>query len=194
MEKCIIYLNFHCNCQCLCTCMYFQWLSLRLCLLLNLSTLLTWIIMFTSRHEQIKTMLTVLLSFHLFYSSCFFMQLFFLDGNFCIITYGIYFLQNRYLNRPIIELEIAAQEEMKIIELRLARLLESDIGSNAQVTSSTTPRGNNCFISYILFKEISDHHIIDIFMSLTLAFEMTTGKNVLLFFFLLDGQNLKEAI
>nr|XP_018682252.1 PREDICTED: uric acid degradation bifunctional protein TTL-like isoform X2 [Musa acuminata subsp. malaccensis] len=44
-------------------------------------------------------------------------------------------LKKRYLNRPIVELEIAAQEEMKIIELRLARLFNSDAGSNIPVTT-----------------------------------------------------------
>ncbi|XWS65723.1 hypothetical protein CRYUN_Cryun05aG0138100 [Craigia yunnanensis] len=34
-------------------------------------------------------------------------------------------LKNRYLNRPILELEIAAQEQMKIIELRLRKLLSA---------------------------------------------------------------------
>lgn len=42
-------------------------------------------------------------------------------------------LKKRYLNRPIVELEIAAQEEMKIIELRLAKLFKYDVG--------TTPSG-----------------------------------------------------
>ncbi|CAL9752494.1 unnamed protein product, partial [Musa acuminata subsp. burmannicoides] len=44
-------------------------------------------------------------------------------------------LKKRYLNRPIVELEIAAQEEMKITELRLARLFNSDAGSNIPVTT-----------------------------------------------------------
>ncbi|XP_042434243.1 uric acid degradation bifunctional protein TTL-like [Zingiber officinale] len=52
-------------------------------------------------------------------------------------------LKKRYLNRPLVELEIAAKEEMKIIELCLARLLESDARSNnsvinLRVSSSTT--------------------------------------------------------
>lgn len=42
-------------------------------------------------------------------------------------------LKKRYLNRPIVELEIAAQEEMKIIELRLEKLFKFDMG--------TTPSG-----------------------------------------------------
>ncbi|XP_042388940.1 uric acid degradation bifunctional protein TTL-like isoform X2 [Zingiber officinale] len=45
-------------------------------------------------------------------------------------------LKKRYVNRPIVELEIAAQEEMKIIELRLARLVKSDVGSNSSAPSS----------------------------------------------------------
>ncbi|WOL06295.1 uric acid degradation bifunctional protein TTL isoform X1 [Canna indica] len=46
-------------------------------------------------------------------------------------------LKKRYSNRPIAELEIAAQEQMKIIELRLARLFNSGVGPN---TSTTTHR------------------------------------------------------
>lgn len=41
-------------------------------------------------------------------------------------------LQKRYPNRPIVEFEIAAQEQMKITELRLAKLF-----STKQNTSST---------------------------------------------------------
>ncbi|RWW82004.1 hypothetical protein BHE74_00009558 [Ensete ventricosum] len=58
-------------------------------------------------------------------------------------------LKKRYLNRPIVELEMGAQEEMKIIELRLARLFNSDAGSNIPVTtglpvsSPTKPEGNS---------------------------------------------------
>ncbi|XP_010273187.1 PREDICTED: uric acid degradation bifunctional protein TTL-like, partial [Nelumbo nucifera] len=40
-------------------------------------------------------------------------------------------LKKRYPNRPIVEFEIAAQEEMKIIELRLAKLF----AAKAEVTS-----------------------------------------------------------
>lgn len=36
-----------------------------------------------------------------------------------------YTVQRRYTNRPIIEFEIAAQEQMKITELRLAKLFSS---------------------------------------------------------------------
>ncbi|XP_074572421.1 uric acid degradation bifunctional protein TTL-like [Curcuma longa] len=53
-------------------------------------------------------------------------------------------LKKRYLNRPIVELEIAAQEEMKIIELRLARLVKSDVGSNSPAPSSLP--GNSSII------------------------------------------------
>ncbi|RZR98045.1 hypothetical protein BHM03_00027338 [Ensete ventricosum] len=47
-------------------------------------------------------------------------------------------LKKRYLNRPIVELEMGAQEEMKIIELRLARLFNSDAGSNIPVTTGNS--------------------------------------------------------
>lgn len=38
---------------------------------------------------------------------------------------NVFVLQKRYSNRLIVELEIAAQEEMKITELRMAKLFES---------------------------------------------------------------------
>lgn len=34
-------------------------------------------------------------------------------------------MQRRYTNRPIVEFEIAAQEQMKITEIRLAKLFSS---------------------------------------------------------------------
>lgn len=49
----------------------------------------------------------------------------------------IYYLcwswQKRYTNRPIIEFEIAAQEQMKITELRLAKLFSA----KAKASSAT---------------------------------------------------------
>ncbi|XP_008786303.1 L10-interacting MYB domain-containing protein-like [Phoenix dactylifera] len=44
-------------------------------------------------------------------------------------------LKKRYLNRPIIEFELAAKEEMKIIELRLAKLFETQAGMTPSVTA-----------------------------------------------------------
>lgn len=38
------------------------------------------------------------------------------------LKYIILVLQNRYQNRPIVEFQIAAEEQMKITELRLAKL------------------------------------------------------------------------
>lgn len=44
-------------------------------------------------------------------------------------------LKKRYLNRPIVEFEIAAKEEMKIIELRLAKLFETQARTALSVTA-----------------------------------------------------------
>ncbi|XP_008796302.2 uric acid degradation bifunctional protein TTL-like isoform X1 [Phoenix dactylifera] len=44
-------------------------------------------------------------------------------------------LKKRYLNRPIVEFEIAAQEEMKIIELRLAKLFKTQARTTPSVTA-----------------------------------------------------------
>ncbi|KAL2966142.1 hypothetical protein AAZX31_16G100300 [Glycine max] len=44
-------------------------------------------------------------------------------------------LQRRYTNRPIVEFEIATQEQMKITELRLAKL-----SSSRENISSTTDK------------------------------------------------------
>lgn len=46
--------------------------------------------------------------------------------------------QRRYVNRPIVELEAAAQEELKITELRLAKLFSSE-----PTVPSTTTKGPN---------------------------------------------------
>lgn len=47
-------------------------------------------------------------------------------------------MQRRYTNRPIVEFEIAAQEQMKITELRLAKLFSSreNISSTADKDST----------------------------------------------------------
>ncbi|CAL4914721.1 unnamed protein product [Urochloa decumbens] len=47
-------------------------------------------------------------------------------------------LKRRYVNRPIVELEAAAQEELKITELRLAKLFSSE-----PTVPSTTNKGPN---------------------------------------------------
>lgn len=46
-------------------------------------------------------------------------------------------LQKRYPNRPIVEFEIAAQEQMKITELRLANLFSTK--TNASMSSDQFP-------------------------------------------------------
>lgn len=41
-------------------------------------------------------------------------------------------MQKRYPNRPIVEFEIAAQEQMKVTELRLVKLFSSKIKSTSK--------------------------------------------------------------
>ncbi|XP_068634778.1 uric acid degradation bifunctional protein TTL isoform X2 [Aristolochia californica] len=48
-------------------------------------------------------------------------------------------LKKRYPNRPIVELEVAAQEQMKITELRLAKLFESKVPTASPPTSTQYP-------------------------------------------------------
>ncbi|KFK27350.1 uric acid degradation bifunctional protein ttl [Arabis alpina] len=48
-------------------------------------------------------------------------------------------LKGRYVNRPIVELEIAAKEQMKITELRIAKLF-SDKAKGVSGTESTKPQ------------------------------------------------------
>ncbi|KAF0921480.1 hypothetical protein E2562_007018 [Oryza meyeriana var. granulata] len=47
-------------------------------------------------------------------------------------------LKRRYENRPIVELEVAAQEELKITELRLAKLFSSEASLPTSVEGSPT--------------------------------------------------------
>lgn len=58
------------------------------------------------------------------------------------------FMQKRYLNRPIVEFEIAAQEQMKVTELRLAKLFSSKIKAASTIgkyptISATNAEGTN---------------------------------------------------
>jgi hypothetical protein len=50
----------------------------------------------------------------------------------------ILLFQRRYTNRPIVELENAAQEELKITELRLAKLFSSEPTVPSHTTESPT--------------------------------------------------------
>ena len=54
-----------------------------------------------------------------------------------LVSFDVFFffspLQNRYSNRPIVEFEIAAQEQMKVTELRLKKLFTS----KAKVSSTS---------------------------------------------------------
>lgn len=47
-------------------------------------------------------------------------------------------MQKRYPNRPIVEFEIAAQEQMKVTELRLAKLFSSKIKSTSKGNEHAT--------------------------------------------------------
>lgn len=60
------------------------------------------------------------------------------------------FLQGRYANRPIVELEIAAKEQMKITELRMAKLFSEKAKAVSQ-TESTKPQGI-CFLVNVMCK------------------------------------------
>lgn len=61
-------------------------------------------------------------------------------------------LQRRYTNRPIVEFEIAAQEQMKITELRLAKLFSSreNISSTAD-KNSTARKAEGTSIFFVMF-------------------------------------------
>lgn len=58
-------------------------------------------------------------------------------------------LQKRYSNKPIVELEIAAQEQMKITELRLAKLFSTKLSTATatehQSVSVAKANGNMLF-------------------------------------------------
>ena len=62
-------------------------------------------------------------------------------------------LQRRYTNRPIVEFEIAAQEQMKITELRLAKLFSSreNISSTAD-KNSTARKAEGTSIFFLCFR------------------------------------------
>ncbi|XP_020575159.1 uric acid degradation bifunctional protein TTL isoform X2 [Phalaenopsis equestris] len=47
-------------------------------------------------------------------------------------------LKRRFINRPIVELEIAAEEEMKIIELRLKKLFDSKLRTSSLQTAQVS--------------------------------------------------------
>lgn len=48
-------------------------------------------------------------------------------------------LKRRFVNRPIVELETAAEEEMKVIELRLRKLFDSKLRRTASLTAQESP-------------------------------------------------------
>lgn len=52
-----------------------------------------------------------------------------------MLNYAV--LQRRYTNRPIVEFEIAAQEQMKITELRLAKLFSMEVKA-ASISNQST--------------------------------------------------------
>ncbi|XP_020207486.1 uric acid degradation bifunctional protein TTL isoform X1 [Cajanus cajan] len=75
-------------------------------------------------------------------------------------------LKRRYTNRPIVEFEIAAQEQMKITELRLAKLFSSreDISSTAD--------------KYSTAKKAEEDRVSIIGAHVTAASESSTGKPI----------------
>ena len=63
-------------------------------------------------------------------------------------------MQRRYTNRPIVEFEIAAQEQMKITELRLAKLFlskENDpsTADKDSISVAKVAEGNSLF--FVMF-------------------------------------------
>ncbi|XP_062175287.1 uric acid degradation bifunctional protein TTL isoform X2 [Alnus glutinosa] len=74
-------------------------------------------------------------------------------------------LKNRYPNRPIVEFDIAAQEQMKVTELRLAKLFSS----KAKVASTTNQ------YPAVVAKKVEDRVSI-IGGHLTVTSEATAGK------------------
>ncbi|XP_010483390.1 PREDICTED: uric acid degradation bifunctional protein TTL isoform X3 [Camelina sativa] len=52
-------------------------------------------------------------------------------------------LKERYENRPIVELEVAATEQMKITELRMAKLFSDKARVVSETTISTTPQAES---------------------------------------------------
>lgn len=61
-------------------------------------------------------------------------------------------LQRRYTNRPIVEFEIAAQEQMKITELRLAKLFSSRENISSTTDKySTARKAEGTSIFFVMF-------------------------------------------
>lgn len=61
-------------------------------------------------------------------------------------------LQRRYTNRPIVEFEIAAQEQMKITELRLAKLFSSRENISSSVDKySAAKKAEGTSIFFVMF-------------------------------------------
>ncbi|KAL2319344.1 hypothetical protein Fmac_028313 [Flemingia macrophylla] len=75
-------------------------------------------------------------------------------------------LKRRYTNRPIVEFEIAAQEQMKITELRLAKLF-----SSREDISSATDK-------YSTAKKAEEDRVSIIGAHVTAASESSTGKPI----------------
>ncbi|CAN1299470.1 Uric acid degradation bifunctional protein TTL [Linum perenne] len=72
-------------------------------------------------------------------------------------------LKKRYENRPIVEFEIAAQEQMKVTELRLAKLFSTTTRSAVSGCKSTLITMENAFDSFNLLRHISlicEHFLI----------------------------------
>jgi hypothetical protein len=60
-------------------------------------------------------------------------------------------VQKRYTNRPIVELEIASQEQMKITEIRLAKLFTSKKAISSDKNSTVAARNaEGTFIYFVI--------------------------------------------
>ncbi|CAK7349252.1 unnamed protein product [Dovyalis caffra] len=75
-------------------------------------------------------------------------------------------LKKRYMNRPIVEFEIAAQEQMKVTELRLAKLFTSTIKSTSKADEHAT----------VSVKKAEEDRVSIIGGHLTTSIESSSGK------------------
>ena len=70
-----------------------------------------------------------------------------------MLNYAV--LQRQYPNRPIVELEIAAQEETKITELRLAKLFSTQVKAasiSSQNPKTTAKKAGGTFVLEMFFQ------------------------------------------
>lgn len=70
-----------------------------------------------------------------------------------MLNYAV--LQRRYPNRPIVEFEIAAQEQMKVTELRLAKLFSTQVKAasiSTQNPETAAKKAGGTFVLELLFQ------------------------------------------